>query len=160
MAQPMRRSFAEWGLLLSCGVLFASVTLLVASFLSNWPKDCYALINDRWGRGILYVQVLDGSVYFFSEPDFDADFPRPYIVNPRTNLAPKIQTIRSFSAPGFAFNSCRFVTGYLVWSLGFSMTFPAAISSLMAAHSIRQLRRVHRLAPTEMAVAHESDARS
>src|SRR5690242_5944324 len=99
--RPMRRIFLEWGSISSVGLFLATVALLVASLRPAWPANCLEVAHDRWGRGIVYLQVNDGTASLFSEPDFAEDgSARPYIADPRTIIAPKVTANRSLVLPG------------------------------------------------------------
>jgi hypothetical protein len=138
----MRRSLTEWLALLAAGLFFTTLAVLAASFRADWPAEPLELASDLWFRDDVYLQVRDGRATLFNQLDTDSPGdPRPWIVDPRRTRASSVIGSHDLPVPGLVFQYARFTTGRPVWSVGFSLVIPAALSLIAAVLLVRRLRR-------------------
>ena len=143
----MRRSLTEWLALLAAGLFFTTLAVLAASFRADWPAEPLELASDLWFRDDVYLQVRDGRATLFNHLDFDSPgYPTPWIVDPRETRASRVIDSHDLPVPGLVFQYARFSypgvrTGTTVWSVGFSLVIPSALSLIAAVLLVRRLRR-------------------
>jgi hypothetical protein len=158
----MRRCVTEWLVILAGGLFLAAISVFAASLHSAWPAEPIQLAYDRWGNGIVYLQISGGNASLFSELDFDsADSPKPYVANPRAIISPRVVRNHQFAVPGLAAQFCRFAAGPPVWSLRVSLALPAMFSLITAVLLTRRLRRLRpQDAPARVETPQPSEANS
>jgi hypothetical protein len=138
----MRRYLTKWLSLAALGLFFASIAVLAASFRADWPAEPLQFESDLWASDFVYVQVSRGRATLFNQLDTGSPGnPRPWIVDPRTIKPSRIIGRHDFAVPGLVIQRYRFTTGRPVWSVGFSLAIPAALSLITAVLLIRRLRR-------------------
>jgi hypothetical protein len=141
----MRRSVTEWLFMSAVGCFLAAVALLACSSHPSWSAYPIEITQDQGGHRV-YMLIRDGRASLSNQIDFNSPgSPKPWVVNPRNVVFPKVTANHQFSIPGLAFQICRFTTGTSVWSLDFSLAIPAALSSTAAAILVRLLSRYRRL---------------
>lgn len=79
----------------------------------------------------VHMLIRAGGITLFNGFDVDSGGAiQPRVVDPRTHVSPRIMGIGRCQFPGFDLRYCRFVLGYVVWSLDMSLLIPMAVSLL------------------------------
>jgi hypothetical protein len=120
----------EWGLILTVGVMLALSTLWGSSYFIN---DTLIYLGIPYGHG-LHFTLGGGDICLFDQAEVDrAGNLAPYVVNPRTHIAPPIRRVGRVTIPGFDFQYCQFApNGYIIWSIRLSLLYPIMVLLLVA----------------------------
>jgi hypothetical protein len=125
-----RRTALEWGLILMMGVVLAVATLWGSSYFID---DTLIYLGIPYFHG-LHFTLGGGDICLFDQTEIGRGGNlAPYVVNPRTHIAPPIRRIGRFTIPGFDFNYCQFAPdGYITWSIRSSLLYPIMVLLLVA----------------------------
>jgi hypothetical protein len=121
----------EWGLILTVGVVVALSTLWGSSYFID---DTLIYLRIPYHHD-LHFAVGGGDLCLFDQAEIDRGGNlAPYVVNPRTHIAPPIRRIGRVTIPGFDFHYCQFAPyGYIIWSIRLSLLYPIMVLLLVAA---------------------------
>jgi hypothetical protein len=120
----------EWGMILTVGVVLALSTLWGSSYFID-DTLIYLLIPSFHG---LHFTLGGGDLCLFDQAEIGRGGNlAPYVVNPRTHIAPPIRTVGRVTIPGFHFQYCQFAPdGYIIWSIRLSLLYPIMVLLLVA----------------------------
>lgn len=98
------------------------------------------------GRGSdLHFSLGGGDICLFDQAEIDrAGNLAPYVVNPRTHIAPPIRRIGHVTIPRLDFQFCQFAGGDVIWSIRSSLLYPIVLLLLVAVLLGRRLKRPRR----------------
>jgi hypothetical protein len=124
-----RRLALEWGLILTVGVVLALSTLWGSSYFID---DTLIYLRIPYPND-LHFTLGGGDVCLFDQAEIGRGGNlAPYVVNPRTHIAPPIRRVGRVTIPGFDFHYCQFAPGgYIVWSIRLSLLYPIMVLLLV-----------------------------
>jgi hypothetical protein len=125
-----RRIALEWGLILTVGVVLALSTLWGSSYFID---DTLIYLPIPYPHG-LHFTLGGGDICLFDQAEIGRGGNlAPYVVNPRTHIAPPIRRVGRVTIPGFDFHYCQFAPdGYIIWSIRLSLLYPIMVLLLVA----------------------------
>ena len=125
-----RRLALEWGLILTVGVVLALSTLWGSSYFID---DTLIYLEIPYFHG-LHFTLGGGDICLFDQAEIGRGGNlAPYVVNPRTHIAPPIRRVGRVTIPGFDFHYCQFAPdGYIIWSIRLSLLYPIIVLLLVA----------------------------
>ena len=125
-----RRMALEWGRILTVGVVLALSTLWGSSYFID---DTLIYLGIPYFHG-LHFTLGGGDICLFDQAEIGRGGNlAPYVVNPRTHIAPPIRRVGRVTIPGFDFHYCQFAPdGYIIWSIRLSLLYPIMVLLLVA----------------------------
>ena len=125
-----RRTALEWGLILTVGVVLALSTLWGSSYFID---DTLIYLGIPYFHG-LHFTLGGGDICLFDQAEIGRGGNlAPYVVNPRTHIAPPIRKVGRVTIPGLDFHYCQFAPdGYIIWSIRLSLFYPIMVLLLVA----------------------------
>jgi len=142
-----RRMALEWGLILTVGVVLALSTLWGSSYFID---DTLIYLGIPYFHG-LHFTLGGGDICLFDQAEIGRGGNlAPYVVNPRTHIAPPIRRVGRVTIPGFDFHYCQFAPdGYIIWSIRLSLLYPIMVLLLVAVVLGCRLKRRRRAMEAE-----------
>ena len=129
-----RRIALEWGVILTMGVVLTLLTLWGSSYFIDDTLIYLRIPYPPDVRYDLHFSLGGGNICLFDQAEIGrAGNLAPYVVNPRTHIAPPIRKVGRVTIPGLDFHYCQFAPDdYIIWSIRLSLLYPIMVLLLVA----------------------------